>query len=84
MPFSSMKRKMFSSTMMASSMTMPTISVSASMVIWFSVKPIAAISAKAEMMEVGMAMAAISVVRQLARKMKMMMEAKKLPSRGGA
>ena len=33
MPFSSMKRKMFSSTMMASSMTIPTMSVSASMVI---------------------------------------------------
>ena len=33
MPFSSMKRKMFSSTMMASSITIPTISVSASMVI---------------------------------------------------
>ena len=40
----------------------------------------AAISAKDEMMEVGMAMEAIRVVRQLARKMKMMMEAKKLPS----
>ena len=42
--FSSMKRKMFSSTTMASSMTMPTTSVSASMVIWLSVKPIACIS----------------------------------------
>ena len=80
MPFSSMKRKIFSSTMMASSMTMPTISVSASIVIWFSVKPMAAISAKVEMIEVGMAMAAISVVRQLARKMKMMTEARMLPS----
>ena len=65
---------------MASSITMPTIRVSASMVIWLSVNPMAAISAKVEMMEVGMAMAAISVVRMLARNMKMMMEAKKLPS----
>ena len=55
---------------MASSITMPTIRVSASMVIWFSVKPMAAISAKVEMIDVGMAMAAISVVRMLARKMK--------------
>ena len=71
---------MFSSTMMASSITMPTIRVSASMVIWFSVNPMAAISAKVEMMEVGMAIAAISVVRMLARNRKMMMAAKKLPS----
>ena len=56
MSFSSMKRKMFSSTIMASSITMPTIRVSASMVIWFSVKPIAAIRANVEMMDVGMAM----------------------------
>ncbi len=65
---------------MASSITMPTIRVSASMVIWLSVKPMAAIRAKVEMMDVGMAMAAISVVRMLARNMKMMMAAKKLPS----
>ena len=65
---------------MASSITMPTIRVSASMVIWLSVNPIAAISAKVEMMEVGIAMAAISVVRMLARNRKMMMAAKKLPS----
>ena len=36
--FSSMKRKMFSSTTMASSITMPTISTSASMVTLLSVK----------------------------------------------
>ena len=34
----------------------------------FSVNPMAAISAKVEMMEVGMATAAISVVRMFARK----------------
>ncbi len=65
---------------MASSITMPTIRVNASMVIWLSVNPMAAIRAKVEMMEVGMAIAAISVVRILARNMKMMMDAKKLPS----
>ena len=42
--FSSMKRKIFSSTTMASSITMPTISTSASIVIWSSVKPMAFIS----------------------------------------
>ena len=40
MPFSSMKRKMFSSTTIASSMTMPTASVSASSDSVLSVKPI--------------------------------------------
>ena len=39
MPFSSMKRKMFSSTTTASSMTMPTASVRASSVMTLSVKP---------------------------------------------
>ena len=39
-----MNRKMFSSTTIASSITMPTISTSASIVIWSSVKPIAFIS----------------------------------------
>ena len=66
--------------MMASSITMPTISVSASMVIWLSVKPMAAIRAKVEMIEVGIATAAISVVRILARNRKMMIDAKMLPS----
>ncbi len=50
------------------------------MVMLFNVNPIAAISAKVEMMEVGMATAAIRVVRMFARKMKMMMAAKMLPS----
>ena len=38
---------------MASSMTMPTMSVSASMVIWLSVNPSAAMTAKAPMIDVG-------------------------------
>ena len=66
--------------MMASSITMPTINVSASMVIWLRVNPIAAIRAKVEMIEVGMATAAISVVRIFARNRKMMIDAKMLPS----
>ena len=40
----------------------------------------AAIRPKADTMEVGIAMEAISVVRQLARKMKMITEARILPS----
>ena len=50
---------------MASSMTMPTISTSASMVTLFSVKPSAHIVPKAEMTEAGMATAAMMVDRQL-------------------
>ena len=65
---------------MASSITMPTISVSASMLIWFSVKFMAAISVKVEMMETGIATAAISVVRMLARNRKMTAAARRLPS----
>ncbi len=65
---------------MASSITMPTISVSASIVIWFRSKPIAAISAKVEMIEVGIATAEISVVRMFARNMKTMAAARMLPS----
>ena len=42
---------------------MPTISVSASIVIWFNEYPIAAIRAKAAMIDVGIASAAINVVR---------------------
>ena len=66
--FSSMKRKMFSSTTMASSITMPTISTSASMVTLLSVKPSAAIMPKAEITDAGMATAAMIVERQLRMK----------------
>ena len=58
---------MFSSTTMASSMTMPTESVSASIVSMLSVKPMYQTSAKVAMIEVGMAMAAITVERKLPR-----------------
>ena len=65
MPFSSTCRKMFSSTMIASSITIPTISTSASMVTLFSVKPRASITPNVEITDTGIAMAAITVLRQL-------------------
>ena len=63
--FSSMKRKMFSSTTIASSMTMPTISTSASIVTLLSVKSSAPIMPKVAMTEVGIATPAMIVARQL-------------------
>ena len=63
--FSSTYRKMFSSTTMASSMTMPTISTSASIVTLFRVKPSAHMTPKAAMTEAGIAMPAMMVDRQL-------------------
>ena len=59
-----MNRKMFSSTTIASSMTMPTISTSASIVTVLSVKSSAAIRPNVEITEVGMATAAMIVARQ--------------------
>ena len=46
------------------------------MVIWLSVKPIRLISVKVEMMDVGMAMAAMSVERQLRMNSRTMMRGK--------
>ena len=66
--------------MIASSITTPTISVNASIVIWLSVYPIPLISAKVAMIDVGIAMAAMMVVRMLARKKKMTSAARKLPA----
>src|SRR5678816_2609908 len=54
-PFSSTKRKMFSSTTIASSMTTPTISTSASIVTLFSVKPSGHMHANVAMTDAGMA-----------------------------
>ena len=65
---------------MASSITMPTINVSASIVIEFRSRPIMPIMPNVEIIDVGIAMAEISVVRMLARKKKMMTEARMLPS----
>ena len=77
--FSSMCRKMFSSTTMASSMTMPTMSTSASMVTLLSVKPSAFITPKVAITEVGMATAAITVARQLRMKAITTRQARMLP-----
>ncbi len=77
--FSSMKRKMFSSTTIASSMTMPTISTSASMVTLFSVKSSAAIMPKVAITDVGMATAAMTVARQLRMKANTTRQARMLP-----
>src|SRR6476659_2442359 len=63
MRFSSTKRKIFSSTTIASSITTPTISTNASMVTPFSVKFMARIIAKVEITEQGIATAAIKVER---------------------
>ena len=62
--FSSTKRKTFSRTTMASSMTMPTISTKASIVTLFRVKFSAHIIPKVETTDVGMATAAMNVERQ--------------------
>ena len=58
---------------------MPTISVSASIVIWLRVKSSAAMTPKAPMIDAGMATAAISVERKLRRKMKTMIAARMPP-----
>ena len=70
---------MFSSTMMASSITIPTASVSPNNVIELSVKFIARIRVKAVMMEVGMASDEISTVRQSRKNMNTTTEASREP-----
>ena len=62
-PFSSITRNTFSSTMIASSITTPTINTSASIVTLFIVKSIAFMTANAPTIEVGIATAAIIVER---------------------
>ncbi len=66
--FSSMYRKMISSTITASSMTIPTARVRARRVITFKVKPIHSIAANVAMRALGMATAAMIVGRSLPRK----------------
>ena len=58
---------MFSSTTIASSMTMPTASASASIVIVLSVKPMYQIRPNVAMIDVGIAIAAMIVERRLPR-----------------
>ena len=64
LPSSSMCLKMFSRTMMASSMTMPVHTDRASSVMLLSVKPMYRMMVKVPMMDAGMATAAISAVLQ--------------------
>ena len=78
--FSSTKRKTFSRTTMASSITMPTMSTRASMVTLLSVKFSIHIIPKAEMTEVGMATAAMNVERHERMKASTTSEARMEPS----
>jgi hypothetical protein len=78
-PFSSITRNTFSSSMIASSITTPTINTSASIVTLLSVKSIAFITAKAPMIDVGMAMAAMIVDRHDRMKSSTMTLAMMLP-----
>ena len=64
-PFSSTYLKMFSSTTIASSMTMPVASESASIVMLFSVKPSGRMNVNVPMIEIGIASPAMIVTRQL-------------------
>src|SRR2546425_2370409 len=70
---------MFSSTMIASSITMPTASVNASRVILLSEKSMYRISVNVAIMEVGMARAAINTARQLRMNSSTTRLARKLP-----
>jgi hypothetical protein len=70
---------MFSSTTMASSITMPTISTSANMVTLFRVKPSAHISPKVATSDAGIATPAITVERQLRMNSSTTIAASKLP-----
>ena len=79
-PFSSTNRKMFSSTTIASSMTMPVASDSASIVMLFSVKPTIFMNVNVPMIEVGTASAAMSVTRRLRMKKKTTTLASRPPS----
>ena len=80
-PFSSTNLKMFSSTTIASSMTMPVASDSASIVMLFSVKPTIFMTVNVPMIEVGTASAAMSVTRRLRMKKKTTTLASRPPSR---
>ncbi len=78
--FSSTKRNMFSSTTIASSITTPTISTSASIVTLFNVKSSARIMPNVAMTEAGMAMPAMIVARQFRMKNITTRQASMLPS----
>src|SRR4030067_1550463 len=78
--FSSTNRKMFSRTTIASSITIPTIRTSASIVTLLSVKSSTHIMPKVEITDAGMATAAIAGERQLRMKGKTTREARMLPT----
>ena len=78
--FSSMWRKMFSRMTIASSMTMPTMSTSASMVTLFRVKSSAFITPKVAMTDVGIATAAMTMARQFRMNASTTRQARMLPS----
>ncbi len=80
-PFSSTNRNTFSSTTIASSMTMPVASESASIVMLFSVKPNTFMNVNVPMMEVGTASAAIRVTRRFRMKKNTTTLARSPPSR---
>ena len=77
---SSMCRKMFSSTTIASSMTMPTASVRPSSVMLLSVKPAARMSAKLAMSDAGIASDATATTRRLRMKTRITRLASRLPA----
>ncbi len=77
--FSSTNRKIFSSTTMASSITIPTIRTKASMVTEFNVKFSAHIMPNVAINEVGIATAAMMVERQLRMNNKTTSDARMLP-----
>ena len=78
-PSSSIFRKMFSSTTIASSITIPTASVRPSSVIMFSVKSIARISVKVAMSDAGIASALMIVAGTLRMKSSTTRLARRLP-----
>jgi len=80
MRFSSMNRKMFSRTTIASSITTPTIKTRASIVTLLSVKSSARIIANVATTEAGMATAAITVERQLRMNARTTSDARMLPT----
>jgi len=77
---SSMCRNTFSSTTIASSMSMPTESERASSVIMFREKPSASSTMKVPMIDVGMATAEMSVLVRFRRKKKMTSTANRPPT----
>ena len=78
-PFSSTYRKIFSSTTIASSMTMPVASDSASIVMLFSVNPAIFMKVKVPTIDVGIARAAMKVTRRFRMNRKTTMLASRPP-----